>query len=313
MTLMRFLGLAARYPEQVEMLSKMNLEEFIEDWVMAKRKNAAILKWGEKDPRKAFGLSKAELKTWVEHGGELDVLRLKKKHQEASVEECAAIRRAIAMGKAEEFLGWARAFGIKAGKVIRYLERLPGPLSRNAITWLDWISMAEQLGYDLGNPLIQMPGELYRKHDEADSALRALKIRRMEQQERDRMERAEKKYGFTYGDYLIRAPMNGEEIIEEGKALHHCVGGYAARHMDDVLTILFLRRKSAPYTPYVTIEMRGNSMMQIHGYNNERDGSESPAVVHREMLSAWGEWLEKGSKRDKDGNPILTKKKGNAA
>ena len=64
---------------------------------------------------------------------------------------------------------------------------------------------------------------------------------------------------------------------------------------------------AAPHQPYVTIEMHGNNIAQIHGKNNDIGGV-SPRVTHKKFLDTWLEWLEDGSKRDADGKPILPKK-----
>jgi len=104
----------------------------------------------------------------------------------------------------------------------------------------------------------------------------------------------------------------------EGKALHHCVGGYAARHMEGVTTILFLRRTNAPATPYITLEMDGNQLRQIHGYDNERSacpenpGRVSPRTIHKKFLDTWLRWLRAGSKRNEDGAPKVPRRKAAA-
>ena len=126
----------------------------------------------------------------------------------------------------------------------------------------------------------------------------------------------EKKYCFEMDGYMIRVPASGEEILDEGRKLKHCVGGYAERHIKGTVTILFMRRTKKPDEPWLTIEMRGNSLVQIHGYRNEgihtTEGrfAPDPWEVYREFLNTWLEWLKKGSKRDRDGRPRLPKKKG---
>lgn len=101
----------------------------------------------------------------------------------------------------------------------------------------------------------------------------------------------------------------------EGQVLGHCVGGYAERHLNGVTTILFLRRSARPDEPYVTIEMDGNQIRQIHGYKNEREpcaanpGMVNPRALHRKFLAVWLKWLRDGSKRNEDGTPKLPKKK----
>ena len=80
--------------------------------------------------------------------------------------------------------------------------------------------------------------------------------------------------------------------------------------MRGVTTILFLRRSSAPGTPYVTLEMDGNQIRQIHGYHNDTlPGSTKPQEVHRVFLDTWLRWLRAGSQRNEDGTPKLPRRK----
>ena len=96
--------------------------------------------------------------------------------------------------------------------------------------------------------------------------------------------------------------------------MHHCVGGYADRHIKGKTTILFLRRQSQPKTPMVTIEMTGNRIIQIHGWDDERTPCKdnpkrkNPRVLYQDFLTVWTQWLEAGSRRDKDGKPKLPRK-----
>ena len=71
--------------------------------------------------------------------------------------------------------------------------------------------------------------------------------------------------------------------------------------------------------PWLTIEMNGDKLIQIHGYRNEgihtMEGrfAPDPREVYREFLDTWLDWLKKGSKRDKQGRPKLPGKKRKAA
>ena len=103
-------------------------------------------------------------------------------------------------------------------------------------------------------------------------------------------------------------PLTAAAIRREGKKLEHCVGGYAARHMEGVLTILFLRQADRPNKPYVTIEMNGNQIRQIHGYRNDI-GAADPGRRHKAFLDAWLKWLKAGSPRNADGSPRVAKKR----
>ena len=72
------------------------------------------------------------------------------------------------------------------------------------------------------------------------------------------------------------------------------------------LTIVFLRRAENPEASLYTIEMQGTVLIQIHGFKNERmPGSKNPREVVGPELDAWLAWIKRGSKRDKQGNPIV--------
>ena len=105
---------------------------------------------------------------------------------------------------------------------------------------------------------------------------------------------------------FAQAVAQGGEIRAEGKALCHCVGGYAKRHMEGATTILFLRAADDPDTPLCTIEMEqdGKNIRQIHGYRNDR-GLKSPKKLYAAFLDIWLPWVAAGSRRDPQGRPIL--------
>lgn len=82
---------------------------------------------------------------------------------------------------------------------------------------------------------------------------------------------------FEDKDYLIRLPVDKNEIVKEGMELHHCVGSYAERYETGDTTIMFLRKKSEPDKPFYTIEVEiglmdgkvaGVRIKQAHCVNN---------------------------------------------
>lgn len=88
-------------------------------------------------------------------------------------------------------------------------------------------------------------------------------------------------------NYLIRLPVDGNEIQQEGLTLHHCVGGYAYSHESGATTIMFLRKKSEPDKPFYTIEVEigladgkvaGLRIKQIHGFGNRYLGNDPEAI-----------------------------------
>ena len=115
---------------------------------------------------------------------------------------------------------------------------------------------------------------------------------------------------------VIVVPASAEEIVQEGKTLHHCVGGYAARHINGQTTILFLRRARRPERSFLTIELyedRGRVLIrQIHGYKNEGYGNKRGRDKEEEyawFLGPWLDWINSGSRRDRNGKPVLPETK----
>ena len=82
------------------------------------------------------------------------------------------------------------------------------------------------------------------------------------------------KYLYEDDGYLIRPARSAAEIVEEGRMLHHCVGGngYLGKHNDGESYILMLRSKKDPETPYITVEIAGNrpEILQWYGANDKK-------------------------------------------
>lgn len=81
---------------------------------------------------------------------------------------------------------------------------------------------------------------------------------------------------------MIRPAASAGEIIEEGRTLHHCVGGdnYLSRHSIGTSYILFMRYKKSPEIPLCTIEIKGKRFcngMRLH--DQKPDQRSHPAVA----------------------------------
>lgn len=73
---------------------------------------------------------------------------------------------------------------------------------------------------------------------------------------------------FENDKYTILLPSNGNDIVDEGSRMHHCVGGYIDNIIDGRCFILFMRKKENPFKEYVTIEIRNNGIYQVKCKNN---------------------------------------------
>ena len=313
--LMRYMSTWCLYP-QIEMLMKMGLKQTVFDLVMRQVKNAAAIDWSQSDPRKAFGLTKPELDYWLHLDNPKweDVAiykRLKRHGQKVSFQWLCELDLENKIG----LVRICQRHRCKFVKAIHYLDKFTGPrcyggwfgLDQALEYWKDYLINAERLDYALNEQVVFMPKDLFEAHDNAAGASVQVSAEEETQTFLKLTKKLDLRYSFQMAGYHIRPPASTKEIIAEGKALRHCVGGYAERHALGKTTILFLRSDDAPYTPLVTIEMNGNRMVQIHGYQNDR-GQQNPKERYASIVGPFLEWVSAGSKRDKDGKPIIAQR-----
>ena len=315
-----YLTAYAIYPRQVEMLAKAGYWEPLNDLIYSRKKNAAAMCWEEPDPRKSFRLNKRELSLLMGMQPPLKTLEVRNyvgRHwgDVWSLPFCMDFCNLWGNHlDPMEVLRFLNRYRLDPDRFLRYLG---GEFDRDHIEavyyadlfeiYRDYLNGAYQLGYCLEHSRVLWPPELFTAHD---LTMEQLAQRQEVSQAQNRRARR-LKYEFELDGWKIVFPTTAAAIKREGKMLCHCVGGYADRHMRGVTTILFLRRSSAPSTPYVTIEMDGNQIRQIHGYHNDTlPDSPKPREVHKVFLDTWLRWLRAGSKRNEDGTPKLPKRAG---
>lgn len=136
------------------------------------------------------------------------------------------------------------------------------------ITWCDYLKDAKLLKYDFSQQIVYMPKDLVAAHDIAVKNANLIRNAQAINNNISHTEKLKKIYNFEYGKFVIIVPSCPQDIIAEGQALHHCVGGYASRHFNGRLTILFMRDKKYPNTPLYTIEINKKQIYQWQGKNN---------------------------------------------
>lgn len=144
--------------------------------------------------------------------------------------------------------------------------------------YVDYLSMRENLGYDLTNTVYQQPQNLEAAHEKMvmetnkekmdkhlkEVAAKYPNIRRC-------YLRLRKKYLYEDEIYIIRPARSAEEIVIEGRMLHHCVGGanYLTKHDKEETYILMLRFKEEPDIPYITVEIDSKNPRIIQWYGEK--------------------------------------------
>ena len=336
--LIRLLTACCLYPAQIEFLQKAGMESAVRELVENKLKNAMAIHWDAKNRRDFLGITPKDLQwlremdvqPWVRVDGVAIWRRMHGTRGESDLRDCVRLaEKQMDIKKRNSVLKRMKENGVSVGKLLAYIEREGSKRSTmtNALNaYADYLMAAEGVGLDLTNHIFLLPKDFEKKHDQVTAAWskvqeerrREADVRRREadaKRFRKRLQGLSVRYTYTDGELLIRPAASAEEIVREGKLLHHCVGGYADRHISGATTILFLRRRSAPGKPLCTIEVRGNSIVQIHGWDDERTACEdnperrSPRELYREFLEEWTAWMEAGSPRDKAGRPKIKKKK----
>lgn len=163
-----------------------------------------------------------------------------------------------------------------------------------AIWWTDYLDFAESLKYDLSRGDVLYPKRLKEAHDNASAAVTMQKDKLAFEKYRERYEKLKKKYEWSDGTYQILIPKGIKDIVEEGKVLSHCVGGYAERHVNGKTTILFMRLAKEPEKRLVTIEVKGDTICQNYGYKDRR-----VTEKEKEFIEKWIAWVRAGSRRPK--------------
>lgn len=320
--IIKYLAWYALMP-QLEFAVKLGFGEAVRELIENGKKNAQLLDWNASTPPAFLRMDKQEARIFLQ--AEMTFADLKTWRETAKGKSFATFLTLADMvggsGNLRAVSACAKDTGLDLGKAARYIARLIPPCSQYAPptsriiqTWKDYLDMANRLNYDLKEPTVLMPKDLQQRHDTAAELLNELG--RLDEMKRykARRKKLEKKYSFAMDELRIVIPNSAEEIIQEGKTLHHCVGGYAARHIDGKTTILFLRKRRTPGRSFLTIEMvteKGKEKIrQIHGYRNEgyafgQREKVSPRERFAWFLDPWLEWVNSGSKRDKQGQPIL--------
>ncbi len=319
-----YLTAYAIYPRQVEMLVKGGLYQPLANLIFDRKKNAAAMCWEEPDPKKSFGLNKRELSWLMAVQPPIEVLAVRnyvRRHWGKcwDLPFCYDFYNLWGTHQAPmEVLRFLNRYHLDPDRFLRYLDGVFVQNEEYYATlfevYRDYLEAAYALGYCMEHSKVLWPEQLYTAHDTLTAELAARytepKSKKVAMDGKARKE----KYEFELDGLRIIFPLTAQAIKREGKALDHCVGGYAERHIRGVTTILFLRKADQPGVSYVTIEMYGNQIQQIHGYKNEvGTGAKNPRMVHKAFLDTWLRWLRSGSKRNEDGTPKLPKRKKEAS
>lgn len=180
-------------------------------------------------------------------------------------------------------------FGRPKEEIVKYLIKQVD-IGHDALSiYKDYIDACRWLRYDFKDKAVVFPRNLAAAHDRAIDAKAAIEAEKsmmknsLQTELMQKLKKTRSKLEFRSGEYMVIQPKSAEDIIREGKVLSHCVGGYAGRHAEGKLSIMFLRKVSKPYKPFYTIEVSNDyRIVQCRGYANNvqsRGGVSKPEEI----------------------------------
>lgn len=129
----------------------------------------------------------------------------------------------------------------------------------------DYIDMCDSMNI----PYEKYPKSLKLLHDLAVKN-HTIQINRQQQEQFKRIINDEKYQNLSYSgtEYSVIVPSTTNDIVNEGRFLHHCVASYVDRVINGETKILFLRYNKSIDKPLVTLEVRNNGVRQYKGNCN---------------------------------------------
>lgn len=165
-------------------------------------------------------------------------------------------------------------------RMANYMKKQKTQPGRLVSIWKDYLRMAAEEGMDTNDDIIRLPKDIKARHD----TLVGIRNARLD---KERMEKEKEKYAaldagikrklpeaaryfWEDEEYMIIPAGKCEELIIEGRALHHCVGAsdsYMKKMAEGKTWICFLRRKSELEKPYYTLEISMENDRIIQWYS----------------------------------------------
>ena len=274
---------------QIEMLTKLGMTDVVKELVSC-RYGIVYSQYATR-PDVFLGINKDKVKLLIEKKGNVNILkilqmerRLQQNWTNQQIENLAEIdavqgdiERILSMMTLQKALNQiAKYAGCEFGTGC---SSAMARIKHTATTYFDYLSMRAQLGYNMSNTVYQKPRNLEVAHNKmmAEIDKKQVDRRMLEVAEtypliRKNYRKLRKRYFFEDENFIIRPARSAEEIVQEGRILHHCVGGdsYLKKHNEQKSIILFLRFKEEQETPYITVEIEGERIVQWYGAHDKK-------------------------------------------
>ncbi|MCY9733133.1 PcfJ domain-containing protein [Paenibacillus alvei] len=288
--LVKFFEVAAKYP-CTEYLVKMGFSSFIERKINGSGTYGAI-HWRGTSMDKVLRLSKTEIKELRALNIKVTPLHLhsynfyKKRGLPMSFEKAYELRELTHSDSWKILKQLELPFELSVKYIYKQFSR-PGAskhyydVSSVLRDWRDYLGDCKKLGMDTGSNAVLYPNNLHTAHQKTIKKVKYAEDQALNLRVIDRYKKLNSQYRFESNGLIIRPAANSAELVQEGKQLSHCVGGYAKNYADGKCDLLFIRRVSEPGKPFYTVEVRGGKVVQCRGFKNAAMTAEVKAFVER--------------------------------
>ena len=275
-----FLEYHARYPV-IEFLWKAGYRNIVHSRVfgMSKENRNAIL-WERKKLKECFKFPLRILKLMPPEEWKLDDVKRVNDIWERYGGKITDTEIQLVLESKVDIQLWSRATQYaNAGRILKYIknqtdkreEKNPDRriISQNdtAQAYRDYLQECEQLHLDLHDKEILFPKDLTAAHNRTMEQVKFERNKADQEKFQKAVEKLEK-FAWSEGEFFIRPAREQMELTAEGKALHHCVGGYIKRMAEGETAIFFLRKVSEPDKPFYTLELQKKRVIQCRTEHN---------------------------------------------
>lgn len=301
-----FLEYHARYPV-IEFLWKAGYRNIVHNRIFGMdRENRNAILWERKKLKECFKFPLRILKLMPPEEWKLDDVQranyLWKNYGERITD--AEMRMALQSRTDVQNLTGAMPYaGI--GKILKYIQKQTEKrkeekghttytLEGIIRAYRDYLRECEQLHFDLHDREILFPKDLVAAHDRTMEQVEFEKNKADQKKFQKAVEKLEK-FAWSEGEFFIRPAREQMELTAEGKALHHCVGGYIRDMAEGETAIFFLRKVSEPDKPFYTLELQKKRVIQCR---TEHNASYDRKPDVKKFVDMWMEKVvKKGGKK----------------
>ena len=169
-------------------------------------------------------------------------------------------------------------------RICNYLKRQYALTNRPPLellsTWQDYLNMSKRLKRDITLEIFYKPKNLVESHDEVlqlcedkNITLQAVDIAKVYPDVDAICESIKEKYEYSDQKYVLLIPNRIEDIIQEGRALRHCIrfsDDYYERIQRRESYIAFLRKADQPEKAFYTLEFEPDGTVRQKRTSGDR-------------------------------------------